>query len=172
MQSTARVAHHPIHPMLIPYPFAFLSGALAFDALALATGRPRYAQTAGHLGIAGCLSAVVAAVPGVIDYVGTVPAGAPRRDATRHALANLTGLALFTVAQVRRARLGGPDVRGVLALEVAGLAALALGGLLGSTLVYEHRIGVNDDAGGERASLAPRPVASVAAAAPLAGILS
>jgi uncharacterized membrane protein len=39
MKSTAHVNGHPIHPMLIPYPFALLSSALAFDTGARTAGR-------------------------------------------------------------------------------------------------------------------------------------
>jgi uncharacterized membrane protein len=30
MKSTASITSHPIHPMLIPFPFAFLAGAWGF----------------------------------------------------------------------------------------------------------------------------------------------
>jgi uncharacterized membrane protein len=30
MKSTASITSHPIHPMLIPFPFAFLTGAWGF----------------------------------------------------------------------------------------------------------------------------------------------
>jgi uncharacterized membrane protein len=32
MKSKAVLFGHPLHPMLIPFPFAFLTGAVAFDA--------------------------------------------------------------------------------------------------------------------------------------------
>src|SRR3712207_1675814 len=73
VKSAARVMDHPIHPMLIPFPFAFLSGAAAFDLAALARGSHTLGQTAAHLRAAGLVSALVAAVPGLIDYLTTVP---------------------------------------------------------------------------------------------------
>lgn len=36
MKSTVHINGHPIHPMLIPYPFALLSAATAFDVAAAA----------------------------------------------------------------------------------------------------------------------------------------
>jgi hypothetical protein len=36
--STAAVSGHPIHPMLIPFPIAFLIGALATDLAFVGTG--------------------------------------------------------------------------------------------------------------------------------------
>jgi uncharacterized membrane protein len=142
VESTARIAGHPIHPMLIPYPFALLTGAMGFDVIARLSGRRNFHQTATHLNTAGILAALVAAVPGIVDYFGSVPDGtAAKRDATWHAALNLSGLGLFTLARARRGDGGhaGGDVMGI---EVLATAIMSVAGLLGSTLVYHHHIGM------------------------------
>ena len=54
MKSHAAVASHPLHAMLIPFPFAFLVGAVFFDAIGLLGGLPtfwlvgHYMLAAGH----------------------------------------------------------------------------------------------------------------------------
>jgi uncharacterized membrane protein len=135
--------------MLIPYPFALLSAATAFEVGASLTSRSQWSQTARHMTTAGLGTAVVAALPGVVDYFGSVP---PRtsahRTATQHALCNVSALACFGLAQSRRpdeGRLPAP----VLLLMLAGTGFLALGGWLGGELVYRERIGVD----GRRARL-------------------
>ena len=144
MKSTARVAGHPIHPMLIPYPFAFLTGAAAFDALAASRHDPELATTARHLGIAGLASAVVAALPGIIDYATVVPAGVPSQTATKHMLSNVSALACFAAAS--QARLPGAlPTRKALAFGLLGTALLGLGGWLGGKLSYHHQIGVDPE---------------------------
>jgi uncharacterized membrane protein len=143
MKSTARLGDHPIHPMLIPYPFAFLSGALAFRVLAATRGDARLAQTADHLRTAGLCSAVVAAVPGIIDYLTAVPEGPPMRTATSHALSNSSALVFFGAAAWLNAR-EEPDRRSTIALEALGTACLSLGGWLGGKLSYHHHVGVLD----------------------------
>ena len=95
MKSAAHVGDHPIHPMLVPYPFAFLSSAIAFDLAGLAKGDERLGHTANVLTKAGIVSALAAAVPGLIDYVQRVPAGEPRKTATLHMVSNLSALACF-----------------------------------------------------------------------------
>ena len=105
MKSTARIAGHPVHPMLIPYPFALLSTAAAFDVIDKARHRPRagveradhvFGRTAGHLLDAGLLSAVVAAVPGIVDYFGSVPRGTQAaRHATWHAAFNSSAMSCW-----------------------------------------------------------------------------
>ena len=98
MKSTARFAGHPIHPMLIPYPFAFLSAAAAFDVASAARQDEPLAQTATHLRTAGIATALAAAVPGLIDYLTVVPEGRPQDTATKHMLSNVSALACFAAA--------------------------------------------------------------------------
>ncbi|HXH06201.1 MAG TPA: DUF2231 domain-containing protein [Vicinamibacterales bacterium] len=143
MRSAASVAGHPLHPMLIPFPVAFLVGAVAFDLLGLATDRATFWHTAGHLLVAGLVTGVVAAMPGAVDYFRTVPpASSGRRRAQRHALANAAALGLFGGALAVRG-LADPPGAGTLALELAGLVSLGYGGWLGGTLVTRNLIGVD-----------------------------
>jgi uncharacterized membrane protein len=145
MKSTAHIDGHPIHPMLIPYPFALLSTGAVFDIGAAITSRRAWSQTAQHLTIAGLASAVVAAVPGIVDYFGTVPPRtAARRTATQHALCNLSALACFAVVGSRRHE-DGRLPSGGLTLAVVGTGLLAIGGWLGGQLIYHEYIGVADD---------------------------
>ncbi len=144
MKSTAHVKGHPVHPMLIPYPFALLSSSVAFDVGARVTRRRSWSETGRHLALAGLGSAVVAAIPGIADYFGTVPARTQaRRDATYHALCNVSALVCFAVASARRQDDRRLTDSGV-ALGVIGTALLSLGGWLGGELVYHEHIGVVD----------------------------
>ena len=144
MKSTARVSGHPIHPMLIPFPFAFLTGAAAFDALAASRSDRELATTARHLGIAGLATAVVAALPGIIDYATVVPSGDPRRTATKHMLSNVSALACFAAASQSRLP-GALPSRNALAFGLLGTALLSVGGWLGGKLSYHHQIGVDPE---------------------------
>lgn len=146
MKSTARFAGHPMHPMLIPYPFALLSAATVFDVLGRqGNGHGAYARTAGHLQTAGLLSAVVAAVPGIVDYFNSVPRGTDAaRHATWHAAFNSSALVAFLLARSERRPDGRTTERG-LALSLVGTALLSAGGWLGGSLVYHHHIGVDDE---------------------------
>jgi nitrite reductase/ring-hydroxylating ferredoxin subunit/uncharacterized membrane protein len=144
MRSKASYKGHPLHPALIPFPFAFLYGAFLFDVAGVVLGRGAFAITAGHLAAAGVLAALVAAVPGVIDYRYSVPprsTGASR--ARRHAAANLSAVALMAIAWLLRP--DGAEVAGaaVLLLEAAAVVLLTMGGWMGGTLVSRNQIGVD-----------------------------
>ena len=41
--STAKVAGHPLHPMIVPFPIAFFFSTLITDLLYLSTDRPGFA---------------------------------------------------------------------------------------------------------------------------------
>ncbi|HEY8551680.1 MAG TPA: DUF2231 domain-containing protein [Vicinamibacterales bacterium] len=143
MKSTARITGHPIHPMLIPYPFALLTSATAFAIGARQSGRYELATTARHLSAAGLASALVAAAPGIVDYFGTVPKAGPsaRQTARRHALINLSALACYATAYLTGHDRGRPSAANI-ALQIVGTGLLGVGGWLGGHLVYHHEIGV------------------------------
>ncbi|HVL66978.1 MAG TPA: DUF2231 domain-containing protein [Vicinamibacterales bacterium] len=143
MRSRAHIKGHPIHPAVIPFPFAFLWGAALFDLLYLGSGRDAFTTTAAHLTIAGIAAGLLAAVPGVIDYVYSVPpASSARRRATRHALGNVAALALFGVSWLLRDAAGAMTPP-TLVLEILGAALLAYSGLLGGVLVVRNMISVD-----------------------------
>jgi nitrite reductase/ring-hydroxylating ferredoxin subunit/uncharacterized membrane protein len=144
MKSKAVLLGHPLHPMLIPFPFAFLTGAVVFDAIGWFREVPAWWTTAGHLRLAGIVTALLAAIPGLLDYFYTVPPHSSAKvRATKHMLANLTAVALFAVAWwIRGDATTRPDVA-VLAIEGIALTLLGTGGYMGGTLVTRNLIGVD-----------------------------
>jgi uncharacterized membrane protein len=144
MRSRANIKGHPIHPALIPFPFAFLYGAFLFDLAGVLSGNAGWWATGAHLSVAGLVTALVAAVPGAVDYFYTVPPrSSGRKRATKHALANLSAVVLFGLALWLR---GGTDAAPgpvALGLEAAGALLLTAGGWMGGTLVNRNMFGVD-----------------------------
>lgn len=143
MKSHAHIKGHPIHPALIPFPFAFLWGAAIFDLIYLISDRTAFTTTAAHLTVAGILSGLLAAVPGVIDYFYTVPPrSSARRRATKHAVGNVLALVIFFLGWLLREP-DGTMTLATLGLELAGAGILAYSGLLGGELVVRNMVSVN-----------------------------
>jgi nitrite reductase/ring-hydroxylating ferredoxin subunit/uncharacterized membrane protein len=143
MRSRAQFKSHPIHPALIPFPFAFLTGALVFDVIGIIRGAPSLWTTGAHLEVAGIVAGLVAAVPGLVDYLYTVPpASSGKKRATRHALGNGCSLLLFSAAYLARGPANEPGAVTLL-LEVIAAAVLAYSGYLGGTLVTRNMISVD-----------------------------
>jgi uncharacterized membrane protein/nitrite reductase/ring-hydroxylating ferredoxin subunit len=144
MRSRASFRGHPIHPALIPFPFAFLTGGFAFDLAGQIAGRPAWWTTGAYLVAAGIALALVAAIPGLVDYFLTVPPrSSGKRRATLHMLANLSAVALFAVAWWLRAEPSAEPGAATLLVEAAGAILLGVGGWMGGVLVSRNQIGVD-----------------------------
>lgn len=141
MRSRASYQGHPLHPALIPFPFAFLTGAFVFDVAALLLGHVSLAVTARHLAMAGIACGVLAAVPGIIDYLNTVPPrSSAKRRARQHGLLNTAALVLFALALALR---DTPVSLMIVTIEGLGTLALARAGWLGGVLVSRNLISVD-----------------------------
>lgn len=143
MKSKAVLFGHPVHPMLIPFPFAFLAGAVVFDAAGWLSSAPRLSTTGAYLVAAGVVTGIIAAVPGLIDYIYTVPPDSSGKSrATKHMAANLSAVGLFAIAWSIRRDAAAPQMA-VLGIEAVALVVLGAGAYLGGTLVTRNLIGVD-----------------------------
>lgn len=169
MRSSAHIKGHPLHPMLIPFPFAYLFGSAAINAWARTTGRSGWFRTASHMNLLGLGSALVAAVPGLVDYVFAVPPRSSAKErATNHMFANLAAVGLFAAARLgRRDPDASPSIP-AMAAELCGAGLLAAGGWMGGTLVYRNQIAVDHryaEAGKWRVEVLPGDAGEVDAGA-------
>src|SRR3954469_1302431 len=95
-KSTAKIADHPLHPMLIPFPVAFLVGALATDLAFVETGDGFWARASMWLLGAAIVMALLAAVAGFIDFFGEARIRA-LSDAWYHMIGNLTRVVIALI---------------------------------------------------------------------------
>jgi uncharacterized membrane protein len=143
MKSKAHIHSHPLHPILIPFPIAFFSGSLVFDILGL-THDEKFHATAGYLLIGGIGMSVLAAVPGLIDFIYTVPPkSSAKKRASKHAIMNVCMLALFCVSLMYRLNTDDPSPATILGLESVGVLLMMYAGWLGGTLVHRNQIGID-----------------------------
>lgn len=142
-RSTASIAGHPLHPMIIPFPIAFLVSAFATDLVFLNTGAPGWATASMWLLGAGVVMAVVAALFGFTDFFGEGRIRA-LRTAWWHMGGNLVAVVLAAVNWWLRysgGALEGVPGTGVI-LSGAVVALLLFNGWMGWELVYRHHVGV------------------------------
>lgn len=78
MESRFKLFGHSVHQMLIVFPLGLLGTAAVFDILHLLTGNPTLAVVAWHIMAAGVLGGLLAAPPGLIDWLAIPVALAPR----------------------------------------------------------------------------------------------
>jgi nitrite reductase/ring-hydroxylating ferredoxin subunit/uncharacterized membrane protein len=100
-------------------------------------------QTGYYLQIAGVAFALLAAVPGIIDYIFTVPPNSSAKSrAAKHGLINVTVVVLFLATWFYRQR-DEASTSIILIAEAIGVILLFISGWLGGTLVYRNQIGVD-----------------------------
>lgn len=143
-RSTAKVAGHPIHPMLIPFPIAFFVGALISDLLYCSLGDAFWATASLYMIGAAIVMALLAALAGFTDFLGDRRVRA-LGHAWQHMIGNLLAVVVAIVNFV--IRLGDPASAivptGLVLSIVVGLI-LVFTGWRGGDLVYKHRVGIPD----------------------------
>ncbi|WP_225142755.1 MULTISPECIES: DUF2231 domain-containing protein [unclassified Bradyrhizobium] len=142
VRSTAQIAGHPIHPMLVPIPITCFVGALLTDIAYVASAEIMWANFSAWLLLAGIVFGVLAAIVGLIDFLGNrlVRAQAP---AWPHLIGNVVVLILSMVNLMIHMRDGWTSVwPSGLALSALTVLILPITGWLGWALVYRHGVGV------------------------------
>jgi uncharacterized membrane protein len=145
IESTAQIAGHPIHPMLVPLPIGLLVGALASDLAYYWTEDPFWARGSLWLLMAGIVTGLVAGLAGLVDFV-TIREANSTAAGWVHVLGNLTALAIAAGNVWFRWNNPAEIVKGFgVWLSAAVVALLCVTGWLGGELSYRYRIGVIDD---------------------------
>jgi uncharacterized membrane protein len=142
VSSRAAIGKHPLHPVLVDFPIAFLIAALLTDLLYWRTGTAQWADFSFYLTLAGWLGGLLAVATGLIDFL-TIERARTLSAGWLHFLA--ADLAIFISTFNLVARL--PDHQGAVlpaGLAYSGVVALLLviAGGLGGQLVFHRWIGV------------------------------
>ena len=158
-RSTASIAGHPIHPMLIPFPVAFFVATLVCDIVFWRNGNANVATAAMWLLGAGLVMAALAAVAGLTDVLGEERIRA-LNDAWWHAGGNILIVLIELYNWYARYSEGTSAIvpKG-LVLSLIAVAGLLFTGWKGWEMVYRHRVGVADESVSETASHTPRRAA-------------
>jgi uncharacterized membrane protein len=141
-----RLLGHLVHPMLIVFPLGLLATALAFDITGLSTGDASWYGISYWMIAAGIIGGLLAAVFGLIDWLG-IPSGTRAKAiGLWHGGANVVVVLLFIVSWFLRRP--NPQSPNALALALAFIAVgLALvSGWLGGELVERLGVGIHEGA--------------------------
>jgi uncharacterized membrane protein len=145
IHSRAAVAGHPLHPMLIHFPVAALTGLLPVDIAHLFTLDDFWWRAGLWLAGVGALGGWVASIFGLIDLV-TVREIRQKITAWCHALLAVMMLSLASLNWLLRYQNDGDSMQfWALYLSAITAAMISLAAYLGGRLVYEHAVGVDLD---------------------------
>ena len=150
MRSKVTIAGHPVHPMLIPFPLALWATSFAVDVLFYFVRHPTLLVIAKFMLAAGCIGALLAAIPGFIDWLA-IRNGEVKKVANWHARLNVVALVVFAISFVLRtgsySELVGRRLTIPFLLSLVGVILITISGWLGGELVFRYGIGqTRDDA--------------------------
>lgn len=135
---------HPLHPMMVPFPIAFLITAVASDAAFLVTGDEFWARLSVWLLGAGCFTGVGAGLVGAAELL-IIRTIRRRAAAWSHFV---VAVMLLSVAFLNWFIRMPDSVAAVypwgLFLSLLGLLLVSAAGWLGGKLVFEERVGVKE----------------------------
>jgi uncharacterized membrane protein len=158
MESKARLAGHPVHPMLIVFPLGLLATSFVFDIIRMATGSTSLGVAAFYMIAAGIIGGLVAAVFGLVDWLAIPRSTRAWRIGAFHGVGNVVVVVLFFVSWLLRRADPGHAGTGAFVLSLIAVGLALVTGWLGGELV--DRLGVGVDSGAHLdspSSLSHRP---------------
>ncbi len=141
-RSTAEIAGHPVHPMLIPFPIACFVLVLFSDIAFWRTAHDFWASASLWLLGIGLIMAALAAVAGLIDVMSDNQIYS-LSDAWLHAGGNVIAVLLELGNWYMRYQ-GGAVIPTGLIISLVVVLILLFTGWKGWEMVYRHKVGVVD----------------------------
>jgi uncharacterized membrane protein len=140
-KSTAQIAGHPLHPMIIPFPIACFVLAFVSDLAFWRSGHDFWSSASLWLLGIGLIMAALAAVAGLVDVIGDEQIRS-LSDAWLHAGGNVLAVLIELYNWYMRYE-GGAVVPSGLVMSLIVVLILLFTGWKGWEMVYRHRVGVS-----------------------------
>lgn len=145
MYSKIKIFGHPVHPMLVAFPVAFYTAAMVCFIVYNINADAFWFKMGLAANIAGVGMAILAAIPGFIDWLN-IPKDSPaKKTGATHFIFNDIALILFAVNLFmiyNQWNVAVPELYYALPLTTAGFACTIAAGFLGWTLVQKHHVGI------------------------------
>lgn len=140
--STVAIAGHPLHPLSVIFPIAFLAAALGSDFGYFLTRRPFWAEASLWLIGLGLAGGAIAAIIGMSDFL-QIERVRKRTAGWAHMIINVTLLVLTAVNLfLRWDNPAGAILPWGLILSTIVGTLVSVSGWYGAELSYRHKIGV------------------------------
>lgn len=146
MYSKVKIFGHPVHPMLVAFPVAFYTAAMACFIAYYSNGDAFWFKTGFVANLAGVGMAVIAALPGFVDWMNIPSGQTAKKTGAAHMTLNVLALLLFAAnASMLYGQWNDPQPQlfYALPLTIGGFACTLIAGFLGWTLVQKHHVGVS-----------------------------
>jgi uncharacterized membrane protein len=140
--STVSVAGHPLHPVLIVFPIAFLVAAAGTDIGYWLTSDPFWARASVWLIGSGFAAGILAGIAGFLDFT-RIKRVRDRSAGWLHMGGNVAALVLSLInLLLRQGNAAEPIVFTGLGLSIVVASLLGVTGWFGGELSFRHKVGV------------------------------
>jgi uncharacterized membrane protein len=146
MEAKARLFGHPIHQMLIVFPLGLLATAFFFDVAFLILHHEELAVVSDWMIFAGVIGGLVAALFGLIDWLGIPRKTRAKRIGLWHGAGNVVVVGLFVGSWFLRRPNPAEPVLLAIILSAIGVGIALITGWLGGELVGRLGVGVSEGA--------------------------
>ena len=141
-----KIAGHPVHPMLIVFPLGLLATSIIFDIITLSTSDGKWSTMAWYMIAAGIIGGLLAAVFGLIDWLGIPSNTRAKAVGLWHGSLNVVVVLLFILSWVLRRGDPASPTGLALALSFGAVVIAVVAGWLGGELVDRLGVGVDEGA--------------------------
>ena len=140
--STVSIAGHPLHPVIVIFPVAFLAAAAGTDIGYWLTSDPFWARASVWLIGAGFAAGILAAIVGFLDFT-RIKRVRERSAGWLHMGGNVAAMVLSLInLLLRQGNAAEPIVFTGLGLSIVVASLLSVSGWFGGELSFRHKIGV------------------------------
>lgn len=146
MYSKIKIFGHPVHPMLIAFPVALYTAAMVCFLVYNGNADPFWFKAGLAANIAGVGMAILAALPGFIDWLNIPTGTKPKSTGIIHLVFNVIALVLFAINAYMlydQWNAAAPELYYALPLTIAGFICTLVAGFMGWTLVQTYHVGVD-----------------------------
>lgn len=141
-----KIAGHPVHPMLIVFPLGLLATAVIFDIITLSTSDGKWSTMAWYMIGAGILGGLLAAVFGLIDWMGIPSNTRAKAVGLWHGGLNVLVVLLFAGSWLLRRPDPATPTGLALTLSFITVVIAVVAGWFGGELVDRLGVGVDEGA--------------------------
>ena len=146
MQSKVKLFGHLVHPMIVPFPIAFYTATLVCSIVYTFNGNTFWFHVAFVANCAGVIMAIVAILPGLLDWLSIPELSDAKTTGLKHMIANVFSLGCFVAnAATNYQNLSNshPPIQGSIMLAAFGFIIMLYAGFKGWKMVQTHHIGVD-----------------------------
>jgi uncharacterized membrane protein len=145
MYTKARIFGFNIHPMLLVFPVAFYTGTLLLYTVYILNNDIFWFKVGYVANLAAIITAVLAAIPGFIDFLNIPSDSNAKRVGFFHMVFNLIALLLYSISFLfQKDNWNKPVNIGIsIGLSAMGFILTCMAGYIGWSMVQKHHVGVD-----------------------------